>query len=319
MSFYEDFLEKNKDENDNKEKVELKNDSTILDSKTSQKNSKISEIQKREEKEREAFLDRVSGDEIKPNDFILKMKSEKKEPKIDELSIPVKQGKFKKLVIRFLVLIIIVLSISALVLVGYNFYNSTKQNSLVSLNENKDDEEFLNLIEKPKNLINYEYFEYPLTSGGSDLMVVFSEYIEKSLPRESLVKISFQENIDGRNEKINLNVYLDNFIYPLSPVLSNNIKNNFNLFIHYKKDKNDFGFIVEVDESFVENIEEWENEMILKDNPFELIEGNDYVVKCSDNPLNFIDKVCYSLIDNKLFMATSSLETMNHAINNLNK
>jgi hypothetical protein len=336
MSFYKDYLEKKEKSLDKDQAPDLIGSNKEA-FKESDKNSKISMLQEKEEREREDFLNRVSGKKIEPNELVVKMGSEPKEPKIEDLTIPAKQGKVKKFIIRFIFFIIILLLISALTLVSYNFYTSRKHESLTSLVKSEEEIDFSYLIEKPNHLINYHYFEYPIVEDKEKIINIFSSYINRSFPVSSLVRITF---LDENNRNIDSSFYLDDFILPLiftlsydtdldnsilsleSMLIDNIDLDSFNLFINYKENGNDFGFIVKANDFFTSIIKELEDEIDLSDNIFNLTEEDQFIM-CKLLQLEISGKTitnpCYSIIEGNLFLVTTSLETMNIAIDNLKK
>ncbi len=98
----------------------------------------------------------------------------------------------------------------------------------------------------PQSLLNYDLFEYPKITRANEFIPHIFQYMNMETEEEALIKIMFQDQrIPRQPEFINARLFLNTFSI-IMPLAFEEItdQENFNLFIHSKESGNEIGFAI---------------------------------------------------------------------------
>ena len=280
MSFYQEYLKKQREQGsgakapDNSE-INIEEDSPESPIDESEKEDivppaipvrinsdntegKFSEIQKREEMERQAFMSRVKGENIPESPAVKEIPEENL-----RISVPPKQGRGEKLLIRLIIVLALMAIIGAISLLWYRTVREGGPGTVETIREVVVEEVFVSEVIAPRSIFRYDRFEYPLITRSNEFASHFLQYMALETDEEALVKVMFRDQRDPGNPSfITARTFLNSFSIAMpSPFNERVDQESLNVFVHLKEDGNEAGFAVVIDnfDGFSGMMREWED------------------------------------------------------------
>ena len=343
MSFYQEYLKKQNSpgkEVPEGEDVEKKDVNSIIDVvpfplpviNSENTNGKFSEIQKREEVERQNFISRVKGENVPLPEI------EKNEPKEKDVQIivPQRPPRSEKVLIRIIIILVLLVILSAISLLWYRTLRD-EATPTEMIREVEIKEVFVPEIIAPVSLFDYDFFEYLPITRPNEFSAHLLQFMAMKTEEEALVKFTFRDQRDPRNPTfMTANDFLNAFSITMPSPFGDRVdQESLNLFIHSRDESNEVGFAVVINntEGFTEMMREWENNAARDVSQFLSLLGKETettrqtfiplihrqnVIRCLNYQNN--SEVCYSMIKDSLtdiFVFATSSDTIRTLIDSL--
>lgn len=296
-------------------------------------NGKFSEMQKREEVERQKFISRVKGENVPLPEIV---KSEPKEEDV-KINVPQKPPRSEKVLIRIIVVLALVAILATISLLWYRTVKNGGTAPAEVIREVETEEVFVPEIVAPVSLFNYDLFEYPLITRPNEFSTHLLQYMSMETEEEALVKIMFRDQRDRRNPTfMTARSFLNTFSIAMPSPFGDRVdQESLNVFIHSRDESNEVGFAVIIDdaEGFTGMMREWEDNAARDVNQFLSLLGKETqtesqiftplthrqnVIRCLDYQND--SEVCYSTIRDSLtdiFVFATSSDTVRALIDSL--
>ena len=345
MSFYQEYLRKQKGQDKNnpkEENIEKKGVDSIIDvvapsmptiNSDNNIKDKFSEIQKREEAERQDFISRVKGDNVPLPEIT---KNELKEEEV-RISIPQRPPRSEKILIRIIVILALLAILATISLLWYRTVKNGGTSPTETIREVEIKEIFVPEIMAPASLFNYNLFKYPLITRPEEFSTHLLQYMAMETEEEALIKVMFRDQRDPRNPTfITANSFFNTFSVTMpSPFGEKVNQESLNVFIHSQNESNEVGFAVVIDntDGFTGMMREWEDNASRDVNQFLSLLGKETKTESQtftplvyrQNAIRCLSyqndsEICYSIIKDSLtniFVFTTSSDTVRTLINSL--
>ncbi len=292
-----------------------------------------------EEKERQKFLKRVSGDEIH---FTASENKPVPEEKIS-ISLPPKPSKGSKFVVRTIFILIFILLIAAISLWWYNRIQNNnlifqeKPEEIITKPETKTDEIPILPLIAPAPLLAYHTTRELIITQENELSSQLLNSLKVAQTEESLVRLIFQDQKDKDNPKfITMIDFLNNFEITMPTLLEEIIKpESFNLFIHFGDRTSNLGLITQIEgpsnladllkmgesnlsQTIIPLLSFLGRESLPAEKAFTAIDYNEKIIRCQKDKNQ--TTICYVIIPKnnlQTFILTTSSESLKLAIDSL--
>ncbi len=283
MSFYQEYLKKQKERDSGSEvqketEEEMEEESPGLDVKPTDESKKedivppaipvrinsdnaegkFSEIQKREEMERQAFMSRVRGDNLPEPPTVKDFPEDNL-----RINVPAKPARSEKFLIRIIIILALLAILGTISLFWYRTVQEGGPGTVETIRETVVEEIFVSEAIAPRSLFNYNRFEYPLITRSNEFASHFLQYMSLESEEEALVKAMFRDQRDPRNPSfITVRTFLNTFSIAMpSPFNDRMNQDSLNVFFHLRDEGNETGFaaIIENADGFTGMMREWED------------------------------------------------------------
>ncbi len=294
---------------------------------------KISELQKKEEEERQEFLKRVKGEDS-PLDI-----REKETPIIEDISIqlPQRPPKGEKVLIRIIIVLALALAVATVSLFWYRTVQNKEPGPSEIIKDIETVEIIVSEVIAPQSFFSYDFFKYPVITRDNEISSHLFQYMREINEEEALIKLMFRDQRDERNPRfISARTFLNTFSVAMPSPFNDRVdQDSFNLFIHSRNGENNVGFAVIINDNdgFSGMMREWETNAQRDLSGFLSFLGKSSqatmslfvpsthranIIRCQE--YNDGSRVCYSLLSEEgtdIFIFTTSLESMGVAIDSL--
>jgi len=293
---------------------------------------KFSEIQKREEIERQKFISRVKGENVPLPDIA---KEQLKEEDV-RVNVPQKPPGSEKILVRIIIILALMVILGTISLL---WYRTIKEGTgpVEVIREVEIKEVFVPEIVAPPSLFNYDFFEYPLITRPNEFSAHLLQYMTRETEEETLTRVIFRDQRDPRNPIfITANYFLDTFSITMPALFEGRInKDSLNVIVHSRDGANEAGFAVIINEmeGFTGMMREWEDHAMRDVSQFLSLLGKEtrteiqtftpltykqVAIRC----LNYQDgtSICYSILRGSLgniFVFATSPNTIKSLIDSL--
>ncbi len=293
---------------------------------------KFSEIQKREEMERQAFMSRVKGENIQDSPIAEEVPNENL-----KISVPQKPARSDKFLIRLIVILALMAVLGTISLFWYRTIQGGGPGTVETIRETVVEEVFVSEVIAPRSLFNYDRFEYPLVTRAGEFASHLLQYMAIEPEEETLVKVMFRDQRDPRNpSSITVRTFLNTFSIAMPSPFNDRVnQESLNVFIHLKENSNEVGLAAVIDDvdGFTGMMREWEDnaardvnlflsflgkETELSGNIFAPITHRQNVIRCLEYRNG--SEVCYATVRDSLtniFILATSSDTVRALINSL--
>lgn len=328
MSFYQEYLKKKKP----KEAMKEEAPDFVPPQANSDKKGKFSDIQKREEKERQEFLSKVKGGNVPPE--IIKDKFKKEENV--SVNVPPRPQKSEKILIRAIIVFVLVIILATISLFWYRSIKDIGAPPEI-IEKEVIVEVLVPEVIAPKSLFNYNRFEYPLITRSNEFSAHLLSYMAEKTKEESITKIMFRDQKNPKNPSfITSRSFLETFSITMPPPFNNRVdQGSLNVFIHSSDGINNTGFAVIINEvdGFTGMMREWEDDAA--ENVYQFLSLLGKETKAADqifSPITHEQReirclayqdgsdICYSILKSSLtniFVFTTSSDTLKALIDSL--
>jgi len=328
MSFYQEYLKKKKPKKTIKEEAP----DFVPPQANSDKKKKFSDIQKREEEERQKFLSRVKGENVPPK--IIKDKFKKEENV--SINVPPRPRKSEKILIRVIIIFILVIILATISLFWYRSIKDIGAPPEI-IEKEVIVEVLVPEVIAPKSLFNYNRFEYPLITRSNEFSAHLLSYMAEKTEEESITKIMFRDQRNPKNPSfITSRSFLETFSITMPPPFNNRVdQGSLNVFVHSSDGINNTGFAVIINEidGFTGMMREWEDDAA--ENVYQFLSLLGKETKAADqifSPITHEQReirclayqdgsdICYSILKSSLtniFVFTTSSDTLKALIDSL--